>query len=229
MARRYEHVFVRDDGLVVELQWRVAPAHFVPDLPFHELWARRETVPVAGRPVAGLSAVDLLLVLAVHGTKHLWSRLGWVADVAELVRSRSDLDWRQATDRAERLGMARILRLTLLLAAGLLDAPVPAGLVAEALQDPAAVRLAAEAHRRLPAPAAGVWASSLYHLRTRERLGDRRRYLVGLTLHTTPGDWTAVRLPRGLFPLYYVLRAVRLGMKYGGLATRHVWREAFRP
>jgi hypothetical protein len=54
------------------------------------------------------------------------------------------------------------------------------------------------------------------HVKMRERLHDKVRYGVrSVTTHTVR-DWMALPLPRALFPLYYVLRPIRLVGKYGG-------------
>jgi hypothetical protein len=49
--------------------------------------------------------------------------------------------------------------------------------------------------------------------RVRERLSDRLRF--GLHLATTPstGEWSIVRLPGPMFPLYGVLRAGRVAKR----------------
>ena len=36
--------------------------------------------------VPALPDRELLLILCLHGTKHFWSSLGWLVDVAELIR-----------------------------------------------------------------------------------------------------------------------------------------------
>src|SRR3712207_8653927 len=40
-----------------------------------------------------------LLILCVHGTKHIWGRLSWICDVAELLRTQPDMDWEYVLDR----------------------------------------------------------------------------------------------------------------------------------
>ena len=46
---------------------------------------RLEEVGVAGTTFLTLPADVLLVALCVHGAKHVWERLGWIVDVAELI------------------------------------------------------------------------------------------------------------------------------------------------
>ncbi len=47
----------------------------------------------------------------------------------------------------------------------------------------------------------------------RERRRDRVRFLRRLVFTPSVGEWSAIRLPGALFPLYRVVRAVRLAKR----------------
>ena len=47
----------------------------------------RRVVRLEEQEVRTLSAEDLLLALCVHASKHAWMRLGWICDIAGVVRS----------------------------------------------------------------------------------------------------------------------------------------------
>ncbi len=66
----------------------------------------------------------------------------------------------------------------------------------------------------------GPWGVARFHLEARERWRDRVEYAWRLAVTTTPGDWEMVRLPDALFPLYYLLRPLRLLGTYGGALLR---------
>jgi hypothetical protein len=220
---RYEYPFVRDaDGVVVEIQWAVTPRYFAVPFDLRAMWARAERVAIGGREVPSLAPEDLLLVLAVHGAKHLWRRLGWAADLVALLEARPALDWPAVAARARQLGASRIVRLAVTLALEL-GARIPAPVAADAQADPTAQALAHAVRDgwRQPTPRwPGGWETGRFHVRARERWRDRVGYGLGLATTTTPGDWSALALPRGLFALYYPLRVARLAAKYGGMARR---------
>src|ERR1041385_741670 len=78
--------FSRDNHqLIVELHWEVAPHLFASTVNGERLWQDLITLDVNGTPVKTFSAEDLLFSLCVHGSRHLWERLGWICDVAELL------------------------------------------------------------------------------------------------------------------------------------------------
>lgn len=224
LESRHEQVFVRSDGrVVVELQWRVVPTYFSFDLEYDRLWERPEWVLLAGRRVPTLRAEDLLLVLCAHGTKHLWERLVWILDVAELLRARPDLDWEEVAAAARLLRVERMLGLGLRLARDLLGAECPAE-ARRFLADPILDELVRRTRQRVsgrPRAPRGLALTARYHLRARERLCDRLRYCARLAVATTPGDWATVRLPDAVFPAYYLVRLGRVALKYGIRAIRH--------
>jgi hypothetical protein len=212
--------FTRDEGrMIVELHWAVASPRFAEFRLGEELWQRAETVRLCGGDVRCLSAEDLLLALCVHGTKHLWERLSWVCDVAELLNSHPRLDFEYVLRRAGESRTERMLFVGLSLARGLLGADVPEGFEARAKADGAVEGLAAGVAERLFAGAeyepVGFVGNVSFNLRARRRLREKVRYFRFI-FTPTDGDLAALPLPAGLSFLYYLLRPFRLILKGSG-------------
>jgi hypothetical protein len=207
----------------VEPHARLAPRAFHFPLDLERLWPRLRPLSLNGREVPALAAEDLLLVLCVHGAKHVWTRLGWVCDVAELLRVRQAMNWAAVVQEARSLRCQRMLLLGLVLAHDLLQAPVPEGLLRRARAVPAVRALAAwvgkQMFRETDGPARAL-GDGLFHLRARERLWDGLRYTLSLALQPTVADWAALRVPASLSSVYYLSRPVRLAVKYGRLVVR---------
>ena len=126
LRSRYAVELERDDGyFAVELHWEVAPRYFAFPLDTERLWARLDQVSMYDTTVRTLAPEDLLLMLCAHGAKHLWEKLGWICDIAELVRTHRGMDWDRVAAQARELRSERILGLGLLLASDLLGADVP--------------------------------------------------------------------------------------------------------
>ncbi len=215
----YHYPLYRDDGLAVELHWALAPREFPYPLDADEVWTRLRPVPLGGRVVYTLGPEDLLLFLCAHGAKHCWWRPQWIRDVAELIGREGALDWGTIARRARARGAERMLLLGLWLAYDLLDAPVPESLVARARAEPTVRALADDVRARLAAtyqvplePLRG----HLFHLRVRERWRDRARYAWYVVTTPSTSDWRLVRLPASLHFLYYLVRPLRLAVKYAG-------------
>ncbi len=170
---------------------------------------------VAGRVMKTPSPEDLLLILSMHAAKHVWGRLLWLCDIAQIVQ-RENLNWDWIRFRAQELGIERILHVTLLLANRLLAAEIPASMENPVVADRAAQAFADEISL---AVAAGVTyeeqQASYFRLmmRLRERRRDRMRFLARLTFTPGPGEWETVRLPKSLFPLYRIVRLARLAAR----------------
>jgi hypothetical protein len=211
---------VKNGGVcVTELHTRITPRHFYFPLKLERLWPRLRPLSLGGQDVLALAAEDLLLVLCAHGAKHCWARLGWVCDVAELLRVQPALNWEAVAAEARHLRCVRILLLGLLLAYDLLQAPVPVEMLRQARSAAAVRRLAAQARRRMfdedSSRLSGLH-DALFHLRSRERLEDGLRYALSLALTPTVADWT--QRPAHFSFLYPLLRPVRLAGKYARIA-----------
>ncbi|MCA1817561.1 MAG: nucleotidyltransferase family protein [Acidobacteria bacterium] len=218
-VRRTQHnlAFTRDrDRTVVELHWDVASRGFSRAVEAEGLWARSRAGEFEGVPARALAPEDLLLALCVHGTKHVWERLGWLCDIARLVEREAELDWRLIAARAREGGCARMLAVALDLARELFGADLPRGAELLIESDASARKLSRRlAPRLLTAEGLrpGAREYFLFQLRARERRADRARYIV-FALRPTERDLT-MALPRRLSFVYYLLRPLRMAWTGG--------------
>lgn len=214
---RAEIGLVRDD-ILLELQWRLAPKYFAVEMDFGQLWQRRVEIALRDRKLPVLAAEDNLLVLCVHGAKHHWGTLKWLVDVDQLIQTQAALDWKTVLERAQALGVRRIVHTTLYLCATLLNTPLPQS-IRGALEQDAAVRGAAAAVQAAIVYGEGTRGESEHHrfqLALRERLTDRIRYMSRLAWQPTESEWNSIRLPRGATWLYPLVRLGRVVAKAAG-------------
>jgi hypothetical protein len=203
---------------MVELHSELTLRHFPvkPDLDY--FLARRMPVKMSDHEVLTFTAEDLLPMLCIHGSKDFWERFSWVADVSELIQSHPALNWDEVMRVTEPLGAGRMLRVGLALANRLLDAPLPAEILRRVNADPTACQIADEIQRMLVSRPSRTFDGA-------GRLRFRRsmlagfvagwRYVARLAVVPVEEDWTMMRLPRPLAPLYIALRPLRLLRKYG--------------
>jgi len=217
IASGYECTFDSRAGKnLLELQWALQPRFYAVDFDMDGLFERAVNVTVAGRSVKTPSPEDLLLVLSVHAAKHVWGRLIWLCDIAQIVK-RDNLKWDWVQCQGRELGVERILHITMLLTNRLLATRVPTAIEKAVTADKAAQAFAQQIAVNV---AAGVTYEeeqlSYFRLmmRLRERRVDRLRFLARLTFTPGPGEWEAVRLPKILFPLYRVVRLGRLATRF---------------
>ncbi len=222
----YERSFDGPGGKnLLEVQWALLPYFYAVDprdFRFDDLWARAGRIHLAGSKgsdsenrdatIPCLSPEDSLLVLCLHSAKHLWTRLIWVADIAETLRL-PDIDHAHAIARARALGIVRILGVSFWLAQRLLGAVIPSAAQAAIDGDPEIPLLGEECAARLARGASYDLESTEYFrqtLRLRERTADRCRYLWRLVWTPGQGEVEAVVLPEAMFPLHRAVRIARL-------------------
>jgi hypothetical protein len=205
--------FSRDNHrLIVELHWDVAPHLFASSVNTDQLWQDSITLDLNGSQVKSFSAADLLFSLCVHGSRHLWERLGWICDVAELL-TRHRFNWTALLQRAASADNERMFLLGVHLAEQLLDAPLPDDIKQRCASDARLESLTTNIVAHLFNGTTHVPATSReifkYNLGVRKTFSSRARYLLYM-LRPTDGDLASHSLPASLNFAYYLTRPFRL-------------------
>ena len=236
LLRVEKHItMLRDElGINLEIHWEITtdrdPIQIRPGL----LWGDLRDVTVAGTVVKTHSYENLLLIQCVHGGKHRWERLGWLCDVAEIVRSSRDLNWKSVIENAEALGALRILLLGLTLAKNLLGAAPPPEVLQAIQKDEDLVPLSKQVTGWLfhEGPVAlDLGEGEQYFMNLRERSADKLRVAVQQAktyLTLTSRDTSALPRSGGFTGLLYVLRPIRLGREYGLAPFKRFFRGVFQ-
>lgn len=216
LASGYERAFDSVLGSnLLEVQWALQPRFYAVDFDMDAMFRRAIKVSVAGRNMKTLAPEDLFLILSLHAAKHVWGRLIWLCDIAQLLKLPA-LNWNWIAETAQSLGIVRILQVTLVLTNRLLGTAIPAAAEKRLSADPDALALADEIAPELArATPRNVESLSYFRLmmRLRERRADRIRFLQRLAFTPGPGEWESVRLPAPFFPLYRLVRLWRLAAR----------------
>jgi hypothetical protein len=210
----FEFNFVRPaDGMVVELRWRLelTQPRFRRNLGMDWVWPGRRTATLAGAQVPDMNPEVTLLVLCMHGSKHVWSRLIWVCDVAQLLAARPGLDWKETFAQAKRHGLSRALALGVLLSHRITGVPVPPAVLKNLGADSAISALAMHIDENLfDAPGSLPLSRVPYNLRLLD-FSDRARLILSAEYwRPNDRDIEAFPLPKPLYPLYFLIRPIRI-------------------
>jgi len=215
----------REAKLLVELHNDQTMRYYPRGLPIEELFSRSVRVKMDGREVPAPCVEDHLLLICIHGAKHFWEKLLWIADVAALIARqaglRAGLRWEEAERAARDAGGETMLHGGLLLASGVLQASVPAGVLARAEGDSAARAMTAQVLGWLPEAGEaraefqrGLWARALFRMRMRGGAAGVG-YFLKLLVSPTEEDWDADGgAARGVTDI--LKRPFRLARKHGG-------------
>jgi hypothetical protein len=217
----YEYVFGSTaEPNLIELQWQIVPRFY--SIPFNMalLFQRSVECEIEGVRVRTLSNEDLMLVLCVHAAKHGWSQLGMIRDIATLARF--ELDWNWIESEAGRLGIQRIIAVSLELARTLLGLELPRAVAFKpnALNIGNIVSDTQQRMIRGEEPAAQSAGYFRQMMNLRDRWQDRARFVGRLAFTPSVGEWQAVSLPDRLFPIYRVVRVWRLANRAWRIISR---------
>jgi hypothetical protein len=227
----YEYVFgLGSERQLAELQWKIVPQFYSIDFSVDELFHRAIEIDLDGIPVRTLGHEDLLLVLCVHAAKHEWSQLGMLRDISTLARF--ELDWPWIAHEARKLGIVRILQISLWAASELFhiqlldmlnqDLPfsVDSDLVAQVIQN----------LQNNQEPETESIRYFRCQLRIRERWSDRVQFLWRLLTTPSVAEWQSIRIPDRLGGLYRVVRIGRLMKRSSrGVTLRTFSRKSRQP
>jgi hypothetical protein len=209
--------FLRSDGSVfIEIQaelqtWELS---FWPE--FDEVWGRCKHVTAEGTTIPSLAAEDLLLTLAVHGSKHMWRRLSWVVDVVALLHGNFDFDWQLTLRLAERWHCKRRLLCCAALADRLYGLPLPEFYRIESRKHAYTRRSVSNISNKI---VEGVGARTIrsylselcHHLRNADSVGDVRRLIYAYLCKIWRADESAMvrSMPMHTLILFRIFTRIR--------------------
>lgn len=182
MKAKTEHTydfFHERKRVFVEVHWRFWPPFFSSVNP-KEVWHRREMASIGSTTVHNLGIEDYLVVLCMHGSRHMWQRLAWLCDIAVLIHKYPKLDWQQAIATAEQWGSKRMLYLGLYLAHQWLGASLPKAIIVQISADSSVIELAKRVDSqmfKLPKAPARFMETTRYQIQARERWSDKAVYV----------------------------------------------------
>jgi hypothetical protein len=219
-----DFVFVHSTSkVVIELHWRVAIPHSAFPMIFDDAWSTRSTFSIAGKSLQTLPQDMHVTYLCYHGTKHYWSRLFWLYDVAKLMLQ-NGTDWQSILSQAQHLKAEASVGLALVLTSKIFLVPIPEIITQDNHVIEAGERLSNHlyfniltdfpdhtSHEHLSVDSVRQqrnWNNSIHP--------SKNQYLIEwLNYVFSPGinDWQSLKLPDNLTPLYRIWRPIRLASK----------------
>ncbi|HKN76745.1 MAG TPA: nucleotidyltransferase family protein [Candidatus Acidoferrum sp.] len=213
-----EYVFRQaSTKLLVEFHTELTFRYHPRPLPMEKLFKRQARVEIDSHKVPALSPEDELILICIHGAKHFWEQLSFVADVAAFV-SNQELDWERVRSATEEVGGERMLYVGLRLAADVLGARLPEKVAELVRSDRAVGRLAGQIVQWLPAAGSeppGIFERATFRMRMRGGVFSGAAYLFRLSFSPTEEDWVEGAEDKRHWFLDALGRPFRLARKYG--------------
>ena len=214
-----EYLFTRaGTPLLVELHTEHTFRYFPRPLPMEDYFARRTMVALDGNRVPALSTEDEFVLICIHGAKHFWERLMWIADVAAMTAGGTQLNWKIVRDSAKAVGAERMINVALRLVRELLQTEIPTEMKDPVESDRSAKSICKGIRSWLPyagfAPPS-LPQRALFRAQMRGSLISGLLYLLRLSLSPTEEDWVEGAETERSWISDAVRRPFRLMKKYG--------------
>jgi hypothetical protein len=218
--------------LLVELHNDRTMRYYPRGLPIEQLFARSVRLQMDGRVIPAPAIEDHLILICIHGAKHFWERLMWIADVAALITRHPEMRWPQALAAAEEAGAETMLHGGLLLAANVLQVQLPGEILARAKANAAACAMTGQVLQWLPSAGEsspgvpergglargvherGLLQRGLFRMRMRGGVARGVGYFLRLLFSPTEEDWDANATETSSF-VDVLKRPFRLAKKHG--------------
>ena len=212
-------------GAVFDVHWNVSDAFMPVHLGADELLARAVLQELPGGDVRTLCDEDHLIVVAAHSARQLFRRLEWITTIGEIM-VRPALDWSALVERATRARCRIVVAAACTLAARLLEYALPAAIGSLGVSARELEPVLRTVEESMLSPSL---RTTMAMRRTALRLFDRRRDAMRSTLLTVfapqMADARALPLPPAVRGAYYVLRPLRLALKYSGRLVSRIGRH----
>ena len=199
----------------VEIHWDFFRKLALPTERFKP-WEDTRPVSIDNRTLTTLSNETHLLYHSLHGSKHVWERLGWIVDIDRFIRAIPGLDWSGLMKVASDVGAQRMFLLGVALARKYFKTPVPEDirlLCENSKFTPFITYVEAELNSDNPTP-----EDSLIKLTKIISLRDTlyHKVLTLLDFMFRPGinERRTIILPDCLFWLYWLIRPFGMGLRF---------------
>jgi len=172
-------------------------------------------VKLAGQEIATLKDELHFVELCIHGAGHLWERLQWLMDIA-LFMKKDQLNWTEVAEIAKEREVEELVWSGVTLCNELFDLRIP--------QELEKMTLDVEKTEKLLAYSRDYIVSMEHKAETQKLRIQRSRFLLSLSKQVdwkyrlknylyNIDDWNTIKLPQGLYFMYFVLRPFLHGLR----------------
>ncbi|MEL6494575.1 MAG: nucleotidyltransferase family protein [Cyanobacteria bacterium J06623_7] len=205
-----------NNKIAIDLQWSLtekAKSRYF-NLSFEQLSQNTSEVVIADNKLPQFAPEVMVLYLCFHGSKHCWQSLKWICDLSEFIGSHPELDWQQIQQQAQELKLTTMLHLGLLLARDFYQTEIPPSLLQGISTNSRAQKLFQQVRQLIFARCFTQWEDYAFLLNITDSNRGKLRFLTALLFTPTAKEWDALKLPKSLFALYYLIRPYRLLREY---------------
>ncbi len=213
------HLSSERTGITIELHWKSSPTVYGLQLDVTSILNRARQESILGKEILNISEEDQLALLCLHGVKHTWQKLSWICDVAAFI-TKDKRNLSQAFETALHTKNEKVLLLGSSLAGELFCVDMPEEVLKRVDSDKSLqhFNMTIINNHIFKKSCGSIFQSALGEqfafINIYDSPYDKIKFFLRLVLNPVNEDFTAIRLPDALFPLYYFVRPARLMRTY---------------
>ena len=212
IQREYQFIH-KEKGLSVEIQWNLPDLSlsFPTEPVFNMDQITTKLTKINNNKLSVFSDEDLLIILSLHTVTHLWGKLSWICDIAELVKNSKELNWDKIIEKSQYWAVERILYLNLALSSELFDIELPEEVRHKINSDKKIKYLKHDVFRIIFDPENYGFIKRFYlRFKIREKNGNKLKDFIKLLLIPTSTEWKTFQRSIPLKLLYIFARPIQI-------------------
>jgi hypothetical protein len=204
-----------NQSCLVEIHWMLTPGYLDLSYAIEDCWKRVKDISIQSHRFRTLQSEDLLMSLCIHGFKHMWHSIFWLADIARFLDKHPNLNWDFIFKRYTHPEIQRILFIGLIISRDCLEVDLPINILDICKKDLVAVRLAQKSCSLLfhEPEEIGKFQLISFQIRLKSFWYDRLHSVFHYLTKPAMADWN-IDWPETSLPLYYLRRPFRVFRQY---------------
>ncbi|MDF5721890.1 MAG: nucleotidyltransferase family protein [Rhizonema sp. PD37] len=210
----------------IDMHWGIPPRRLRKSDQFERLWENLYPINLMNQPIKTFSPEATLVIQCMNVAKEPWKRsFKQICDAGQIIQAHPDLNWHSALKLSFELRSQRLFLIGLSVTRQLLHIPLPQFMLEMLVRSqPTDELLFLPEGLRLRTPLSKLqvwWREYTYQLKTLDRwwdglfiTGHYLQWILKVGLLPSEREREFLPLPNGLFFLYYLLRPIRLLLKY---------------
>jgi len=196
----------------IDVHWKLMDSDHPVQIHLKEIWRHPRPVMLRGIPLTTFSNEEMISYLCIHGSKHLWERMGWIKDIDAFIRTQT-LNWDKFVHLMQNNRSERLVLLGLSLSYTLYSTPLPAELHKKIEQHSVFSEITKFIFLNWESEQ-NMIANTSAMLKLFPKLSMKLRYLWKIIFKPSQNEYRFADLPYTLYWGYYLIRPYLLIKKY---------------
>lgn len=197
------------NGLNIELHWKLIGLSFSFSNDGFFTNPKTNKLIIQNYDISSLSINDLLIILCIHAAGHRWDRLSWIIDIIRLIEI-YEIDWNYILEKSNILNINKIMKINLILAKDFASLTYPKYIInyiSDLDDDAFLIHIKRSIFKY---DNNNLFNKIFLRLNIREKKIDKIKDFLLVMFLPTPTEWSMIKLPFFLFPLYFIIKPVKI-------------------